>query len=74
VIVSNVPALDVFRMLADIKRAGMSTRAVAKRLGMSSAQLHRCKVGDAELTFSQGTALANLHAAIANVPRAEQNV
>ena len=67
--------LDYFRVLDDLKRAGMSNRAVARRIGVSTTQLYRCKTGDGQLSYDEALRLISLHGAVlAIVPPAEQNV
>jgi len=67
-------ALDTFRMLAEMEKAGVSNAEAARRLGIAKTRMHRCKMGEAELTYSEGLRFIDLHAyVIANVPSTERD-
>jgi hypothetical protein len=53
--------LDVFRMLAEMADAGVSTTEAARRLGISKSRMHRIKEGIGELTYSEGVRFIDLH-------------
>lgn len=58
----DAPLLDCFRILEDLRLAGLSNAAVARAIGVNPSTVHGWKEGDHEPSWSNAWRLIRLHA------------